>query len=81
MTSETPQQLMTIETPTDHDNAFTEAEHAHRLAYALRAVLVSLEATGNLEKVSMNLRRLVLHTLSTYFRDDHSVLNDSTSKR
>lgn len=58
-------------------NCCTEAEHAHRLAYALRAVMVSLEVTNAMGNVSDALRGIVAHTLSDYFTDDHSELTNA----
>ena len=55
----------------------TEAEHAHRLAYALRAVMVTLEVTNCIGNVSDALRGIVAHTLNDYFADDHSELIDA----
>lgn len=57
-------------------NSYTEAEHAHRLAYALRAVMVSLEATQGMDHVSDALQGIVRHTLGDYFRDYHSQAAD-----
>ena len=58
-----------------HCNRYSEAQHAHRLAYALRSVMVSLEATNGMSHVSSTLQGLVASSLRDYFADDHSELN------
>jgi hypothetical protein len=58
-----------------HCNRYSEAQHAHRLAYALRSVMVSLEATNGMSHVSGTLQGMVASTIGDYFSDDHSELN------
>lgn len=58
-----------------HSNRYSEAQHAHRLAYALRSVMVSLEATNGISHVSGALHGLAASSLRDYIADDHSELN------